>query len=83
VAASILRTDATAGLTDGEAAERLKAYGPNLLPKPEPRSQAELFFQQLNSLPVMLLGAAAGISLLTGGLLDAAVIGGVVLEVVS
>lgn len=79
VAASILRTDATVGLTDGEAAKRLKAYGPNLLPKPEPRSQAEMFIQQLNSLPVMLLGAAAGISLLTGGLLDAAVIGGVVL----
>jgi P-type Ca2+ transporter type 2C len=33
----------------------------------------------LNSLPVMLLGAAAGISVLTGGILDAAVIGGVVL----
>jgi Ca2+-transporting ATPase len=79
VAASILRTDARAGLYASEAADRLKAYGPNLLPKPEPRSKAEIFFQQLNSLPVMLLGAAAGISVLTGGILDAAVIGGVVL----
>ncbi len=79
LAASILRTDARAGLYASEAAERLKAYGPNLLPKPEPRSKAEIFFQQLNSLPVLLLGAAAGISVLTGGILDAAVIGGVVL----
>ncbi|MCU0538513.1 MAG: cation-transporting P-type ATPase, partial [Desulfobacterales bacterium] len=78
-AAAILRTDARTGLASSEAAERLQAYGANLLPKPKPRSGAEIFFQQLNTLPVMLLGAAAGISVLTGGLLDAAVIGGVVL----
>jgi Ca2+-transporting ATPase len=76
---SIVRAVPESGLTAAQAGERLKAYGPNLLPKPEARSGAAIFFEQLRSLPVALLGAAAGISALTGGLLDAAVIGGVVL----
>jgi Ca2+-transporting ATPase len=76
---AIMRTDATNGMSVAAAGERLKEHGPNLLPKPETRSGAEIFFEQLNSLPVYLLGAAAGISALTGGLVDAVVIGGVVL----
>jgi Ca2+-transporting ATPase len=75
---TIVRGDADRGLGSATAGERLQAYGPNLLPKPAARSPAEIFFEQLNSLPVYLLGAAAGISALTGGVLDAAVIGGVV-----
>ena len=77
--ASITRSDPAAGLPAPIAAERLKEYGPNHLPKPVARSGAQIFLEQLNSLPVYLLGAAAGISLATGGVLDAAVIGGVVL----
>jgi len=76
---AIMRTDPANGLSVAAAGEHLKEHGPNLLPKPEERSGAEIFFEQLNSLPVYLLGAAAGISALTGGLLDAVVIGGVVL----
>jgi len=76
---SLVRTDPANGLSVAAAGERLKDHGPNLLPKPEARSGAEIFFEQLNSLPVYLLGAAAGIAALTGGLLDAVVIGGVVL----
>ena len=76
---AIMRTDPANGMSVAAAGERLKEHGPNLLPKPEARSGAEIFFEQLNSLPVYLLGAAAGISALTGGLLDAVVIGGVVL----
>ena len=78
VVTTIVRGDADRGLSSATAGERLKAYGLNLLPKPTARSPAEIFFEQLSSLPVYLLGAAAGISALTGGLLDAAVIGGVV-----
>jgi Ca2+-transporting ATPase len=76
---ALIRTDPANGMSVVAASERLKEHGPNLLQKPEARSGAEIFFEQLNSLPVYLLGAAAGISVLTGGILDAVVIGGVVL----
>ena len=76
---AIARSDTAVGLSLTEASQRLKEYGPNLLPKTASRSTIEIFLGQLNSLPVYLLGAAAGISVLTGGILDAAVIGGVVL----
>jgi Ca2+-transporting ATPase len=76
---ALMRTDPANGMSVVAASERLKEHGPNLLPKPEARSGAEIFFEQLNSLPVYLLGAAAGISAVTGGILDAVVIGGVVL----
>ena len=76
---AIVRSDPAHGISAATAADRLNEYGPNLLPKPEARSGGEIFLEQLNSLPVCLLGAAAGISALTGGLLDAVVIGGVVL----
>ena len=66
------------GLTNAEAAERLRNFGLNHLPETPPRSVWGILFGQLNSLPVYLLGAAAGISVLTGGLLDAAIIMGVV-----
>ncbi len=66
------------GLTPEEAVERRRRYGPNLLPEPKSRSKWEIFSAQFLSLPVGLLGIAAGISILTGGLLDALVILGVV-----
>ncbi|MFZ2087541.1 MAG: HAD-IC family P-type ATPase [Desulfobaccales bacterium] len=66
------------GLTVGQVAENLKTYGPNLLPESEPRSGWEIFFDQFKSLPVALLGAAAGLSVVTGGLVDAILIMGVV-----
>ena len=66
------------GISAEDAADRIKAYGVNRLPQSEPRSGMEIFLEQFNSLPVYLLGAAAGVSILTGGLLDAAIIIGVV-----
>ena len=53
-------------------------YGANILPEAEPRSGWEMFFEQFNSLPVALLGAAAGLSVVTGGMVDAVLIVGVV-----
>ena len=67
------------GLDDAEVARRRKEHGPNELPRTEPRSAWAIFGEQLTSLPMALLGASAGVSLLTGGVADAIVIAGVVL----
>jgi Ca2+-transporting ATPase len=66
------------GLSNESARERLKKYGPNVLPEAVPRSGLSIFIDQFKSLPVALLGVAAGVSVLTGGIADAIVIMGVV-----
>ncbi|MCS6927670.1 MAG: HAD-IC family P-type ATPase, partial [Candidatus Binatia bacterium] len=73
-----LQTSRTEGLSQAAAAERLRQYGPNVLPETAVRSDWDILLDQCNSLPVALLGAAAGVALLTGGLVDALVILGVV-----
>jgi Ca2+-transporting ATPase len=81
-ATEVLRSFGTSrdsGLSGDFAAAQMKKYGPNVLPEAVPRSGLSMFINQFKSLPVALLGAAAGISLLTGGLADAVVIMGVVL----
>jgi len=65
------------GISREQAARRLKLYGPNTLPESQPRSRWDILSGQFLSLPVALLGGAAGIALVTGGLLDALVIAGV------
>jgi len=69
-----LAGSAQTGLSSETVRERLAAYGPNRLADPPRRSKLEMFFSQMNSLPVALLGVAAGISILTGGIADAIVI---------
>jgi Ca2+-transporting ATPase len=76
--ASRFHTSPEKGLTVRQVAENLETYGPNLLPESEPRSGWEIFADQLKSLPVALLAAAAGLSVVTGGLVDAVLIMGVV-----
>jgi P-type Ca2+ transporter type 2C len=73
-----LETNSETGLPPEQVIERLKRYGPNILPVSQPRSGLEILWDQLNSLPVYLLAAAAGVSILTGGFIDAVVIAGVV-----
>ena len=73
------RTSPRWGLSDGVVKKRLATYGPNVLPEAEMRSGLVIVLEQFNSLPVGLLGVAAGISLFTGGLADAVIILGVVL----
>jgi Ca2+-transporting ATPase len=58
------------GLPSSVAAERLK-HGLNLLPQPRVRSSFEILVDQFKSLPVLLLGVSAGLSVLTGGLSEA------------
>ncbi len=74
----LLDTSRDHGLSSGRLPDLLSRFGPNALPRAEPRSLASLFFDQLKTLPVALLGVSAGVSVLTGGLLDAVVIGAVV-----
>ncbi|RJR46780.1 MAG: cation-transporting P-type ATPase [Desulfobacteraceae bacterium] len=76
-ALALTGTSRESGLTAGTALARLERYGPNLLPESVPQSQWRLFINQLKSLPALLLAVAAGLSLVTGGLLEAAVILGV------
>ena len=69
-----LATDSATGLSNPEAVARLQRFGPNSLPAPPPRSNLEILAGQFKSLPVLLLGASAVLSVATGGVLDAVVI---------
>ena len=73
-----LETSRLNGLSEEAVVEHLRQYGPNLLPEAVPRSAFGIFIDQFKSLPNLLLGAAAGLSIVTGGLSDAAIILGVV-----
>jgi Ca2+-transporting ATPase len=72
------QTSATVGLSEQLVRVRRDRYGLNLLPEAAPRSKLSILLEQFKSLPVGLLSIAAGLSALTGGLADAAVIMGVV-----
>ena len=67
-----------AGLSREAVQQNYNIFGPNAFPETQTRSQWEIFFGQFTSLPVALLGGAAGLSIVTGGVLDAVLILGVV-----
>ena len=73
----LLNTSIKTGLDADEAKNRLEIYNANILPKPVLRPKLSIFMEQFQSLPVALLGLAAGLSVVTGAILDAAVIVGV------
>jgi Ca2+-transporting ATPase len=73
-----LGTSGTRGLSRTEADARLAADGPNQLAEERLRPPLEVALDQVASLPVALLGLSAGVSVMTGGVADAAVILGVV-----
>ena len=72
------QTSREKGLSLKAVQRNRQKYGANLLPEAEPRSGWDIFLVQFQSLPVALLGAAAGLSIFTGGLADAVLIAGVV-----
>ncbi|SRR5579883_317748 len=72
-----LNTSAERGLSGRAAQARLDAVGPNELRVAPPRSPAEILASQFKSAPVALLGGAFALSLLTGGMFEAAVVAGV------
>jgi Ca2+-transporting ATPase len=74
----LVASDPQRGLGLPVARARLEQNGLNTLPEGAPRSAWEILVGQINSLPTYLLAAAAGVALLTGGVIDALVIMGVV-----
>jgi Ca2+-transporting ATPase len=69
---------AARGLTTESARNLLARYGPNALPAIEPRSAAAILLGQFQSVPVALLMGSAVLSIATGGIADAIIIGAVV-----
>ncbi len=74
-----LGTSMQKGLDDEEASSRLQRYGLNSLTASAARSDLSILLGQFNSPPVFMLGGSAVIAILTGGMIDAAVILGVVI----
>ncbi|MFH2064373.1 MAG: HAD-IC family P-type ATPase [Pseudomonadota bacterium] len=72
-------SDFEKGIPQESIQTRRQKFGDNVLPKTESRTELQIFLGQMNSLPVYLLGAVAGISIIMGGILDAAIVFGVVL----
>jgi Ca2+-transporting ATPase len=68
-----LSTDVARGLTQDEAARRL-ASGPNVLPRPTPPSLGELVLAQLRETMIVVLLAAAVLTVVVGDLADATII---------
>ncbi|MBD2304483.1 HAD-IC family P-type ATPase [Chroococcidiopsis sp. FACHB-1243] len=75
---SEFNTSAVAGLSRTTAEKNLQLYGANVLPQTSRRSKLSMFVEQFTTLPVALLTVAAGLSVATGGSIDALVIMGVV-----
>ncbi len=69
-----LDTRVDVGLGAQQVAHRLVIHGANRLPAPRPRSAPEIVARHLLSLPVLLLGGAAALSLASGALVEAGVI---------
>jgi Ca2+-transporting ATPase len=67
------------GLSTRAAQVRLEALGENKLPQSQVHSPLKIFAAQMGSLPVMLLLGSSALSLVTGGVADAAIMLGVVL----
>jgi Ca2+-transporting ATPase len=75
VAAILQRLESEeAGLSMEQASRRLAQAGANRLPEPVPRRAFAIVADQLTSLPVLLLGGAAALSLVSGAAVDAVVI---------
>lgn len=74
----VFQSSKASGLSTEWATENLNKYGLNVLGETATRSDLSILIEQFQSLPVALLGAAAGISVFTGGIVDAVVILGVI-----
>ncbi|MGK7884980.1 MAG: HAD-IC family P-type ATPase, partial [Crocosphaera sp.] len=75
---SQLNSSTDKGLSYSEVEQKLREYGINALTETEPRSGLSIFIDYFKSVPVALLSGAALLSVLTGGVVDAVVIMGVV-----
>ena len=71
-------TSSRTGLDSDRARESEALHGRNVIPPAEPRSSLEILAGQFDSFPVVLLGGCAALSIMTGGLGNAAAILGIV-----
>jgi Ca2+-transporting ATPase len=74
-----LKTDSSLGLKEDEVRARLERYGYNELRKEEQASALALFLGQFKNVLIIILLIAIGLSVLVGEILDAAIIGVIVL----
>jgi len=77
--AGALGADLTSGLSAEEAAARLARYGPNALPTEEKQTFLGMFAKQFKDFLVLVLLAAALVSLALGEVTDAVAIGAILL----
>src|SRR5690625_2749613 len=70
-----LQSNQEKGLTSGEASRRLKENGPNVFEASKPPSLFQKIWEQINSLLIYILIAAAVISAVVGEISDAVIIG--------
>ncbi len=73
------KTSLTEGLSQQEAEARLQKYGPNSLPEAKAPSWIQLFLSQFTSPLVYILAFSAVLVFFLGDVLDAAIIGSVLL----
>jgi Ca2+-transporting ATPase len=73
-----LNTDASVGLTTPKSAERLSTYGSNELEGRGPKSAWLIVWEQLTSLMMLILLAAAAVSIFLGDYSDSIAIGAIV-----
>jgi len=73
-----LKTDKTQGLSAAEADSRKKTHGANVLRKKRGRSLLQMMLDQFRSVLILILAAAAVVSLFVGEQVDAVVILGIV-----
>src|SRR5262249_57498419 len=64
-----LETSVATGLETEEAAARLARFGDNRLPEPRPKSALEIITGHVMSVPVLVLGVAATLSVVSGAFL--------------
>jgi Ca2+-transporting ATPase len=69
-----LESDVSSGLLDETARARLDEYGPNKITEQKNKSIFRLFFEQLNSMLIFILVAAAAVSALLGETTDTIII---------
>jgi Ca2+-transporting ATPase len=69
-----LETDVSSGLTEQEAEDRIRRYGPNRLVEKKKKPLIVLFLEQLNSMLIFILIAAAAVSAVLGETTDTIVI---------
>lgn len=70
-----LESDPRQGLTEEESKNRLETYGTNELKKEEKTSPFTLFFNQFKNILILILLVAVVLSALVGEVVDAAIIG--------